>query len=948
MTPERWKAIEELFNAAAEMPPGDRGTFLDQACEGDPSLRQQVASLLDESFADEGFAHGPALPDPARLFPDGPLATMSGRCLGGYRLQELLGKGGMGEVYRAHDHRLGRDVAIKILPGAFTDDPQRVARFDREARMLAALNHPNICAIHGVEESGPQRYLVLEMVEGQTLAAAIAASAPHGLGLPEAMRIARQLIDALEAAHDKGIVHRDLKPANIKLTPGGAVKVLDFGLAKPIVASGGSGLTEGPLVINATRGLRPIIGTAAYMSPEQARGLAVDKRSDIWSFGCVLFEVLTSRLAFAGDTVSDTIARILEREPDWSALPASTPSALRSVLIRCLVKDPNNRLRDIGDARIEIDAMSEPPFAPRRPPLARRRNGVAVAAGALLLVAVGMLAGWWPRPPPAASFADRLARAKYSYVTEWDGVELDAAISTDGKFAAFVADASGSFHVWLTQLGTGTFRDLTPGHDDERNRLSRPVGFSADGSSLWISGSPSGRRLRIMPFTGGALRPFLEGGAINAAWSPDDTRLVYIRAGDDGDPLFVAEREGGNARQILAGKAGDHNHFPTWSSDGAWIYFVHFVDEAMSADLWRVPSNGGAAQRLTEQYKDVRYPTPVDAGTVLYVARDEVGAGPWIWALDVATKARTRVSAGPDRYLSVAASGDARRLVATIAKSSASLWSLPILDRTAGPEDVTPYPLSPSRAFAPRFGAGALFYLSSSGSGDGLWRAHHETVTEIWKSADGVLSDPVAVAPDGHLAVTLRRRGKARLVVISPDGAVRRTLADGVDVRGTASWSPDSRWIVTAGRDALGPGLFKIPSDGGPPVRLAAGQALDPVWSPAGDLIVYAGPLSKGTAPMLAVRADGRSVALPPIRVSAQGGGCLRFLPDAAALVYSIGPVGRQGLWLLDLGTNQSRQIARLPGDATTSSFDITPDGKRIVFDRLRERSDIVLIDLPE
>ncbi len=947
MTPERWKAIEHLYYAAAELAPDDREAFLIEACGGDDALRQQVTALLAENLLDEEFAEGPAHPAAAALYQ--PFATLSGQVVGGYVLQELLGSGGMGEVYRAQDQRLGRDVAIKLLPAAFTSDPQRLARFEREARMLAAINHPNICAIYGIEEAGPFRYLILEIVEGQTLAEVLADCAPsERLPLHEALRIARQICEALEAAHDKGIIHRDLKPANIKITPDGVVKVLDFGLAKPILSTAAGDLTDGPHVINAKRGEGPIIGTAAYMSPEQARGLTLDKRTDIWAFGCVLYEMLAGRLAFAGDTVSDTIAKILEREPEWSALPATTPPAVRRVLSRCLAKHPKDRLRDIGDARIEIDTVGEvlPGVTETtvRPP---RRWPIAVAVATMVLCVIAVLASWLWRQPSPPSIADRLARAKYTYITDWDGTELDAAISPDGKFAAFVADATGTFQIWLTHLGTETFHNLTPDQQDERNRLNRPVGFSMDGKYIWISGSPAGRRLRIMEFPGGPLRPFLEERAINAAWSADNRRLVYLRVDDtDGDPLFVAERDGGNAREILPGKQGEHNHFPTWSTDGQWIYYVHFIDEAISADLWRLPSSGGEPERLTEQYRDVRYPTPVDTRTVLYVARDDVGGGPWLWARDVETKARTRVSVGPNRFLSVAASGDARRLIATVGKSTASLWSIPILDRVADERDVIRYVSSPVRAFAPRFGPASLFYLSSSGSGDGLWRAQGDKAVEIWKSADGVLTDPVAVAPDGRIAVTLRSAGRARLVVVSSDAAVRQSVADGIDVRGTAAWSPDGTRIVTAGWDAQGPGLFVISAADGSAIRIASGQALDPVWSPDGNLIVYAGPLAKATAPLLAVRPDGRAVRLPAIRTSAQGGGCVRFLPDGKGVVYSLGPVGKQALWLLDLSTNRTWQLARLPGDATMSSFDVTPDGRHIIFDRLRELSDVVLIDL--
>src|SRR5262245_18177275 len=280
------------------------------------------------------------------------MSSPIGRQLGAFTIESKLGAGGMGEVYRAHDAKLGRDVAIKMLPAAWVLDPDRRARFDREARSLAALNHPNIGAIYGVEDVGDTRALILELVDGPTLAERLEAGA---LSTKDALAIAAQIADALDAAHQTGIVHRDLKPSNVKVRSDGQVKVLDFGIAKMGADVAAAGLSVEATATVATReGL--VIGTATYMSPEQARGAAVDKRTDIWSFGCVLYEMLTGRLAFAAPTNSETIAAILEHEPDWQALPQTTPPPIRRLLRRCLEKDSERRLRDMGDARADIDA----------------------------------------------------------------------------------------------------------------------------------------------------------------------------------------------------------------------------------------------------------------------------------------------------------------------------------------------------------------------------------------------------------------------------------------------------------------------------------------------------------------------------------------------------------------------------------------------------------------
>jgi eukaryotic-like serine/threonine-protein kinase len=362
MESERRQQISDLYNAALERQPGERTAFLKEACDGDEALRQEVESLLGYQSASARFLETPAV----KVFPGAlraaPTTEMVGRQLGPYKILAPLGAGGMGEVYRARDSKLGREVAIKVLPPHFTADPERRVRFAREARSLATLNHPHIGAIYGLEEVEGVTALVLELVEGPTLADRLERG-PLPVG--DALAIARQIADALDAAHEKGVIHRDLKPANIVLQGGAGAsgpmsgdaraKVLDFGLAKTMAVGLEGDATQSPSRSHDGTVEGRILGTPAYMSPEQARAQTVDKRTDVWAFGCVLFEMLSGRRPFGGDTVSDTFVSILEREPDWSALPAGTPAAVRTLILRCLQKDPRKRLRDIADAFLEID-----------------------------------------------------------------------------------------------------------------------------------------------------------------------------------------------------------------------------------------------------------------------------------------------------------------------------------------------------------------------------------------------------------------------------------------------------------------------------------------------------------------------------------------------------------------------------------------------------------------
>ena len=394
MTPERWRQINRLFEVARVRPAHERAGFLETATEGDPDLRREVESLLAQADSHDHFFGPPALVDRTPSDREAqPGRGLVGAEFGSYRIVSLLGAGGMGEVYLAQDRKLGRDVAIKVLPSGLTADPDRRARFEREARVLASLSHSNIGSIYGLEDFGGRQALVLEYVAGETLEDRLRS---RPIPMAEALGIARQIADALDTAHAKGVVHRDLKPANVKVAPEGRVKVLDFGLAKAALgdAPGPDFSSQVTMTAESTR-LGLIVGTPRYMSPEQARGDVVDRRTDIWAFGCVVYELLTRRVAFAGPTIAETIAAVLERAPDWTALPTATPEALRSLLRQCLEKDPERRLRDFRDVRLGIDALLDT-ASPAPTSSAERLHGRhrwawgAVGAAAL---AVGLIAG---------------------------------------------------------------------------------------------------------------------------------------------------------------------------------------------------------------------------------------------------------------------------------------------------------------------------------------------------------------------------------------------------------------------------------------------------------------------------------------------------------------------------------------------------------------------------
>jgi Tol biopolymer transport system component len=864
------------------------------------------------------------------------MALASGTRLGPYEILSPLGAGGMGEVYRARDLRLNREVAIKVLPAALARDADRLRRFQQEAQAVAAMNHPNILAIHDFGEHEGSPYIVTEFLEGETLRTRLGAGA---LPVRKAAELAEQVARGLAAAHDKGIVHRDLKPENIFVTGDGRVKILDFGLAKLMPEA----VTPESATLASRTEPGVVLGTVGYMSPEQVRGEVTDSRSDIFSFGAVLYELLTGKRAFKRQTSAETMTAILREEPPALNVTGwQGPPELQRILTRCLEKNVARRFQSASDLAFAIEPLSGTSDAKRalqpKPKLTRAWLPGVIAAALLMGIAV------WETSRPAAP-ANPLEKARFTRITDFESV--DAAISPDGRFVAFVSDHDGPFDVWLTQVGTGRLINLTQGNAGPLPGPLRNVGFSGDGSQIWIGGGDTGLRLRMLPLTGGTPRNFLGEKTANLAWSPDGERIVYHTFGS-GDPMFVADRNGANARQIFIDRPGLHNHFPTWSPDGRWIYFVHGTPDTRDMDLWRIDPAGGNPERLTQRNTDVAYPTPVGNRTVFYVARDGDGSGPWLWAFDLKSRESRRVSVGLEQYTSVQASADGRKLVATISNPVAGLWTVPILDRIAEERDVKPFTVPNVRALAPRFSGSSLFYLSSLGAGDGLWRLRNGQTTEIWKGADGALFETPAVSPDGgRVAIVLRRNGKGQLHILSADGAELQPIAEGIDAKGTSCWSPDGKWIVTGGIDATGLGLFKIPLEGGSPVRLVSGKALNPVWSPDGRLIVYAGTNVSTFSPFQAVRPDGTSVKLPDISLRRLGEHA-RFSPDGKSLIYTQGLLASQDFWLLDLASMKSRPLTRLQNRATMRTFDITSDGKQIVFDRIRENSQVVMIDLPK
>jgi serine/threonine protein kinase len=501
MKPEQWKEIERLYQASVELQPDRRTRFLAEAC-ADIEIRREVESLLAHRDHGPSFVERAGVDVAAEIIDRNHTGTLIGRTIGHYQVLSLIGAGGMGVVYRARDTRLGRDVALKVLPEEFSRDRDSLARFEREARLLASLNHPNIAGVYDLEESEDIRCLVLEFVQGETLAARLKRGR---ISLAEALDFCRQIAEALEAAHELEIVHRDLKPGNVMITPNAAVKVLDFGIAKMLAAGVPPGSTDSSDALSAG----VVLGTPSYMSPEQARGKSVDKRTDIWAFGCVLYELLTGKKAFERETVTDTLAAIVEGEPDWSALPATTPARVEDLLRRCLHKDPRWRVRDIGDARIEIAGDHNQPQRDIPVPVARKRL-VWILSIVLLALIAALFALWRLRP------AALLPEMRLEITTPPSADPVSIAISPDGRKLVFVATHEGRSRLWLRSLGSISSRPLE-GTDGASCPFWSPnsgsVGFFADG------------KLKRVDVDSGSVRTLAVALPCGGTWNADDTIL---------------------------------------------------------------------------------------------------------------------------------------------------------------------------------------------------------------------------------------------------------------------------------------------------------------------------------------------------------------------------------------------------------------------------------------
>jgi serine/threonine-protein kinase len=868
------------------------------------------------------------------------VALTPGARLGSYEIIEAIGAGGMGEVYRARDTKLNRNVALKILPEVFAADPDRLDRFTREAQTLASLNHPNIAQIHGLEDSSSARALVMELVEGPDLARRIA----HGpIPVDETLVIAKQIADAIEAAHELGIVHRDLKPANVKVRDDGTVKVLDFGLAKALETSATPSVV-GPLSLSPTyaspamTGMGMIMGTAAYMSPEQAKGKAVDKRADIWSFGVVLYEMLTARALFQGETASEVMASVMMRDPDLSALPSTLPPSLRYVITRCLVKDPRLRLRDIGEARLALavpELLHLTATAPQRPERGSQRRLVALAAG-LALALVASMTQWRgpataPAQPAVRFDVQPPAKTSLSLVAR-----PTVTLSPDGSLLAFVASSEGESRLYLRALSDTTARAV-PGTEG----VSNPV-FSPDGKEIAFFASGRLKKTTLDGVVSTISEAGSDGDPRGIAWLPDGTVVfASIAAG----PLLQVLSSGGPTHAITAldEKKGERTHrWPAPLPGGKLLFTVGTLgspDNYDRATIEAVDLASGKRQVLLEGASSARYAA---SGHLLYVRESILYAVPFDVASLSVRGTPVQVLRGINGDTTTGASHLAVAENGTIAYAPGSALAaanrLVWVDRQG---KTRPIGLPQGLYFDPRLSpdgtrVAVTWQTLTAGNGD-IWVSDlarntftrlsfsEGALSPVW-SADGRTIYYSAIDPSGRKTTIMRRpadgsraaervgvvEARAYLQAVTPD---EKTILLDYQVVGTSgkgevmtlalaentkpqplvtsvfdeyggTWSPDRRWLAYQSDESGRAEVYvRDTSSGGGRWQVSTSGGEEPHWSPDGRVLYY-----RNESQLMAVAVDTRTTFAPqPPQLLLNG---VYNLRSDTGISYAVAPTG--------------------------------------------------------
>lgn len=988
MTPERWQQVKEIFNSAITYRPEERSSFVSRACSGDVELRSEVESLIASHEQSGSFIDKPAFEAAASLLTRESSELNSGQMIASYEVVSFISRGGMGEVYLAEDKRLGRKVALKLLPTSYTQDDDRLRRFEQEARAASALNHPNIITIYEITKAAGSHIIATEFVEGETLRMRLNRSA---LSLAETLNIAIQVADALSAAHKAGIIHRDIKPENIMLRPDGYVKVLDFGLAKlseqasPVVAA------EAP-TIQVRTGSGIVIGTAGYMSPEQARGLSVDHRSDIFSLGAVIYEMLARRKPFEGETPSDTMAAILKTEPTpLSRLAPGIPSELVRIVNKSLRKDREERYQVVKDLWLDLKALKQDlefqdkldqsvpsesngtAIMPASEPTAtlsgirnisdsitleikRHKVGATLTFLTLLFIVAAGSFGvykWLHKAEPVARFWD----VKLSRLTN-SGNAIDATISPDGKYIVYVLSDRSSQSLYIRQVSTANDKLIVP-----PARVGYfGVTFSPDGNEIYyvLKVDLDAGTLYRIPTLGGTPVKVLERIDSPISFSPDHKQFVFVR-GNYSNPgesaLVIANVDGSGERNLVVKKTPEQFApifftGPSWSSDGKLVA-ASVVTIGGRSKVVTFSVEDGSEKELTKEswLYSARVQWLPDMSGVLAVAGDNPTAS-MIWHISFPDGRVRRVTNDLNSYRAMGLTQDGKQLTTIQVQGLVNLYVVPDADAT---KEVR-LPTGNVSNFFSLTGSnlswvpdGRIVYISNESGSPDIWITDPDGKNRQQLTANkGTNVSPVVTADGRYIVFVNWQEGRKNIWRMNLDGSYPVQLTTGLS-EGFPALSPDSRWVIYSSLDGAKPTLWRVSIDGGQSVQVTDHVATTSAVSPDGKSIAFTYPES--TDP----RAAPNRVAIIPFAGGAPqkiltlplGGTVLTAIHwwsnDSKSIFYTATTNNVTNIWSAPLDGGPPKQVTQFK-DMLITGFAWSHDGKTLACTRGALMRDAILV----
>jgi serine/threonine protein kinase/Tol biopolymer transport system component len=990
MTPERWQQVKQIFNSAITYRPEERSLFISQACSGDAELRSEVESLIASHEESGSFIDDPAFEAAASWLVNDKAELSRGQTVGSYEVISFISRGGMGEVYLAEDKRLLRKVALKLLPASFTTDEDRLRRFEQEARAASALNHPNIITIYEIRQAAGSHIIATEFVEGETLRHRLS-RAP--LELSETMNIAMQVADALSAAHKAGIIHRDIKPENIMLRPDGYVKVLDFGLAKLSEQATPAVAAEAP-TIQVRTGSGIVIGTAGYMSPEQARGLSVDHRSDIFSLGAVMYEMLARRKPFEGDTPSDTLAAILKTEPPPLArVVQNVPAELVRIVNKSLRKDREERYQVVKDLWLDLKALKQElefqnklddgatallPAQPTgnlsKPEKTRFDKAITLLSGALrnkhpknekarAAVSVGIVVlivfvystliyQWLTKKDPVVHFSD----VKLTQLTN-SGNAIDATISPDGKYIVYVLSDRSRQSLYIRQVGLANDKEVVP---------PAPVGyfgitFSPDGTEIYyaIKQNLSAGTLYRVPVLGGIPVKVLEKIDAPVTFSPDGKQFALIRGSypNEGESaIVIANVDGSGERNLVVKKAPQRFYpifftGPSWSPDGKLIA-ASVTTTGARTKLFAYSVADGSEKELTKDswVFASRVEWMPDMSGLLLVGGD-TPVNAMLWFISYPDGHTRRVTNDLNSYRTVALTQDGKKLASIQSRGLVNLWLVPEGDVNKAVRlptgNVSSFFTSTGSnvAWAPD---GRIVYVSNEGGNADVWIADPDGNNRKQLTAASSTDVSPVVTADGRYVVFVSWEDNKRNVWrMNIDGSNPVRLTSGL-ADAFPSLSPDSRWVIYSSLDGTKPTLWKVSIDGGTPVQVTDHAALTSAVSPDGRSIAFSYPEAQDPfAPpnrIAVISFEGGPIS-KTFEVPALGTvlSVAQWSHDGKSILYSVTESNVTNIWSQPLDGGPAKQVTDFK-DLLMTGFAWSFDGKQLACTRGSLVRDAILV----